>query len=185
MRAMGRFAAWLWVVSLAVGCARGAAPVHGGGAGGTTGSGGTGGTAGGGAGTGSPAAGAAGQMDALVTPADAATDVGVSHPETGGGAGTGGAAGGGTDAGSAGAAGPCGPGTIVCEDFETYAAPADLAAAWSTTVSAATLTVDATKASHGTKALHIKAAAGTPVAVIAKQGAPLLPSRATSCTGAS
>jgi hypothetical protein len=95
------------------------------------------------------------------------------------------AAGSGDDAGGADAtsgdgtgdamSGACGPGTVLCEDFESYMAPADLAAAWTTTVTAATLTVDTTKAAHGQRALHITAAAGTPVAVIAKQGPPLFP----------
>ncbi|HVU49764.1 MAG TPA: hypothetical protein VHL80_03700, partial [Polyangia bacterium] len=92
-----------------------------------------------------------------------------------GGAGTSEAGAGGAAGADAAAGGPCGAGTLLCEDFESYATPADLSAAWTTTVTAATLAVDTTKASHGTRALHIKAAAGTPVAVIAKQGPPLFP----------
>ncbi len=66
-------------------------------------------------------------------------------------------------------------GALLCDGFESYAAPADLTAAWKTTATAATVTVDATKAFAGTRALHIKAAAGTPSGVIIKEGAPLFP----------
>ncbi|HVR64888.1 MAG TPA: hypothetical protein VMU50_23485 [Polyangia bacterium] len=70
----------------------------------------------------------------------------------------------------------CPAGALLCEGFESYAAPADLAAAWKTTTSAgATMTVDGTKAFGGGRALHIRAAAGTPSAVIIKDGAPLFP----------
>ena len=70
----------------------------------------------------------------------------------------------------------CPAGALLCEGFEAYAGPADLAAAWKTTASAgATMTIDGTKAFGGGRALHIKAAAGTPSAVIIKEGAPLFP----------
>jgi hypothetical protein len=142
---------------------------------------------GGGAGSVVPTGGAGGAAGSLAPPADggagmSAAGVGGGGAGSGGagsgGAGmTGGSGGGGSgvDAAAGATGGPCGPGTLLCEDFESYAAPADLSAAWTTTATAATLAVDTTKALHGTKALHIKAAAGTPVAVIAKQGAPLFP----------
>ena len=179
---MGRNALAAVIASLLgglVGCSHGGSPdgvTGGAGAGGagTSGAAGSVGAAGGGGAA--PAAGTGGQADALVSPSDGGGVGGAGAGGSGGTAGGADASAGATGDGAAGAAGgACGPGTVLCEDFETYAAPADLAAAWTTTVTAATLTVDATKASHGSKALHIKAAAGTPVAVIAKQGAPLLP----------
>jgi hypothetical protein len=73
------------------------------------------------------------------------------------------------------AGGGCPPGALLCDGFESYASPADLAAAWTPMTTAATMTVDGTKAWRGTKALHIKGAAGMPSAVIVKEGAPLFP----------
>jgi hypothetical protein len=181
MRAMNRRAAWALVVSVAAGCSSGGAP--GGGTGhagtsgggtagasaGTTGTGGSGSGAGGGAGT-TAAGGGGGQPDALVTPSDGGAGASGGAGGTGGGAGGDGGAGGG-----GGTTSGCGPGTVLCEDFEAYATPTDLSAAWTTTITAATLAVDTTKALHGTRSLHIKASAGTPVAVISKQGPPLFP----------
>jgi hypothetical protein len=71
---------------------------------------------------------------------------------------------------------PCPAGALLCEDFDKYASAADLATTWRITATAATLTVDATKP-FGTsgKALHVMAPAGTPTAVILKEGAPLFP----------
>jgi hypothetical protein len=181
MRAMLRHAAGILIVAVAAGCS-------GGGSGGKTGaagaspSGGAGSSAAGStgaAGTVVSTGGAGGQAGTL--PASGAAGVGAAGsggPDGGGGASAGASGNAGSSGGDAAAGatgGPCGAGTLLCEDFESYNAPADLSAAWTTTVTAATLAVDTTKAAHGTKALHIKAAAGTPVAVIAKQGAPLFP----------
>ena len=52
--------------------------------------------------------------------------------------------------------GACPAGTLLCDDFESYGTPADLMAAWKPTATAATLTVDATKAWKGTRSLHIR-----------------------------
>ena len=94
-----------------------------------------------------------------------------------GGAGASGGAGGGSSGDDAAAGAPAARAAPArpLRGLRELRAPADLRGAWTTTVTAATLTVDTTKAAHGTKALHIKAAAGTPVAVIAKQDAPLFP----------
>jgi len=71
---------------------------------------------------------------------------------------------------------PCPAGALLCEDFDEYASATDLAASWKVTATAATMTVDATKPFHATgKSLHIVAPAGTPNAVIVKEGAPLFP----------
>jgi hypothetical protein len=183
MLAMNRRAAWALAASLAVSCSSAKNADRGGGA--QAGAGGAGRGAGVGSSGGGAAAGQAGSDAAAGTsssggPVDASSAGG--DVSDAGGAGSGAAAGaaiagdaaigdGAADAMS----GACGPGTLLCEDFESYTAPTDLAGAWTTTVTAATLTVDTTKASHGQRALHITAAAGTPVAVIAKQGPPLFP----------
>src|SRR5579872_3980241 len=152
MRVMLRIAAGVLTASLAFGCSHAAAPgqTHeDAGGGGQVGVGQAGGGAGanaaGGVG-GEPASGAAGTSAG----AGAGGAAGTSPPasdgggadlvamETGGGAGAGGAGGA--------ASGPCGPGTVLCEDFETYTTPADLAAVWTPTITAATMTVDTTKA---------------------------------------
>src|SRR5260221_4708690 len=120
-----------------------------------------GGVGGSGAAAGAPAldaGAAAGSTDAAppVAPMDGASD-------------SNGGAGGADERPEAGVS--CPPGALFCDDFEGYAAPADLAAAWKPMTTAATMTVDETKAWRGTKALHIKGAAGTPSAVIVKEGA--------------
>lgn len=174
---MGRFAAWVLVVSLGSACSHGGSSGRAGDDAGSSGGGGSAGApvdAAGGGGT-NAMAGSAGNVDAPLATGEGGADAAGAGPETGGGGGASGGTAGGGDGAAGAAGGGCGPGTVLCEDFETYAAPADLAAVWTTTVTAATMTVDTTKASHGAKALHIKAAAGTPVAVIAKQGAPLFP----------
>jgi hypothetical protein len=75
-----------------------------------------------------------------------------------------------------GTAAGCPGGALLCDDFEKYITPADLALGWKATASGgATITVDATRTWKGTKSLHIKGAAGTPSAVIVKEGAPLFP----------
>ena len=43
---------------------------------------------------------------------------------------------------------------MLCDGFESYAAPADLTAAWKTTATAATVTVDTTKAFAGSLGDH-------------------------------
>ena len=83
-----------------------------------------------------------------------------------------------TDGGSSDAAATnaeCPRGALLCEDFEAYATATDFTAAWKPATTAATMTVDTSKAWKGTRALHIKADAGTPSAVIVKEGAPLFP----------
>ncbi len=71
---------------------------------------------------------------------------------------------------------PCPTGALLCEDFDEYATAADLASGWKVTTSGATLAVDTTKPfGSGGKALHVVAPAGTPTAVIVKEGAPLFP----------
>jgi hypothetical protein len=75
-----------------------------------------------------------------------------------------------------GTAAGCPAGALLCDDFEKYTTPAELTSAWKPTASGgATITVDATKTWKGAKSLHIKGAAGTPSAVIVKEGAPLFP----------
>jgi len=177
---MFRHAAGILIVAVAAGCSSGGSAGKTGAAGAAP-SGGAGASAAGsngGAGTVVSTGGAGGQAGAVSASGGAGAGVAGSGAAPDGGAGaSGGASGGssGADAAAGASGGPCGAGTLLCEDFESYNAPADLSAAWTTTVTAATLAVDTTKAAHGTKALHIKAAAGTPVAVIAKQGAPLFP----------
>jgi hypothetical protein len=189
MRAMLRVAACAVVFPLMLGCSSsGGSPgrngVAGGGAAGAgnagAGAAAGGGASGGGAAGAGGAAGRAGSVGAAGSAGSGGATAGAGGATAGAGGGAGasshsGAGASGVADGAAGASGGCGPGTVLCEDFEAYATPADLAAAWTPTMTAATLTVDATKASHGTRALHIKAAAGTPVAVIAKQDAPLFP----------
>jgi hypothetical protein len=70
----------------------------------------------------------------------------------------------------------CPAGALLCEDFDKYASAADLAPGWMVTTTAATLAVDTTKPLGPTgKSLHMTAAAGTPTAVIVRDGAPLFP----------
>ena len=171
-----RVALWALVGIGAAACGGAAKP------GGTAGSSGNGGA---GAGT-SGAAGTVGAAGATTSGAAGATG-GASVGGSGGttsptpdGSATDGAAGAGptTDAASemgAGGAGACPPGALVCDDFESYATAADLAAAWTVTTTTATLVVDATKPHAGGKALHMSSPGGTPVGVIIKQGAPLFP----------
>ncbi len=71
--------------------------------------------------------------------------------------------------------GVCPSGSLLCDGFESYGTAAELTAAWRVTANGAMVTVDNTKAFVGTRALHIRAPAGTPNAVISKAGAPLFP----------
>jgi hypothetical protein len=162
---MGHWAAWTLVGLLASACASNGSAVspavEGGSEGGNSvgGSGGTGPVTSTDANTG----GEQGQDTGPMTGDDAGngTDVGASDAVDGDAA---------TDGGTG-----CPPGALLCDDFEGYAAVADFTAAWKPATTAATMTVDSTKAFAGGKALHIKGAAGTPSAVIVKDGAPLFP----------
>jgi hypothetical protein len=69
----------------------------------------------------------------------------------------------------------CPAGALLCDDFERYATPAELAAAWKVTATMATVTVDATKPHAGAKGLHISSPGGTPVGTLIKESAPLFP----------
>lgn len=149
-------------------------------------SGGGGATAGGGGGTSSsggspaPAAGTAALAGGGSGGETSQAGGGSAGSPSGGTAGNAGAAAGGTSgsAGSGGAAGApsdCPAGALVCEGFEGYSAPADLAAAWTVTATMATVVVDATKPHAGSSALHITSSGQTPQGAIAKAGAPLFP----------
>jgi hypothetical protein len=170
---MGRFAAWTLVAVCAFSCSPTVQPPASGGAGG----GGRGGSEGGSVGE----AGARAPIDSgaddrpddgRTAPSIDAHDAGnPSNDALGEGA-----------TGSDAAASPDGPaprcpsGALLCEDFDKYASATELAAGWIVTTTAATLAVDATKPFGTTgKSLHLTAAAGTPTAVIIKDGAPLLP----------
>jgi hypothetical protein len=134
-----------------------------GGAGTTGGAGASGGTTGA-AGTGGGAAGTTSTPDAATTPdaaLETATEAGLSPDAA-------------SDVG-AGGAGACPAGALLCDDFERYATPADLAAAWKVTATMATVTVDATKPHAGAKGLHISSPGGTPVGTLIKENAPLFP----------
>ncbi|MEA2699497.1 MAG: hypothetical protein QOI66_3768 [Myxococcales bacterium] len=162
---MGRKALWTLVGLCASACASNGNALP---------PGSNGGGGGGGSSSGSGGSGSGGERDAN-TAGDLKDDAATS---TGGSGGAGGDAApdvGGADVGSADIGGACPPGTLLCDDFESYGTPAELMAAWKPSATAATLTVDATKAWKGTRSLHIKAAAGTPSAVIVRDGAPLFP----------
>jgi hypothetical protein len=79
------------------------------------------------------------------------------------------------DAASEAGTAACPAGALLCDDFERYATPADLAAAWKVTATMATVTVDATKPHAGAKGLHISSPGGTPVGTLIKESAPLFP----------
>jgi hypothetical protein len=63
----------------------------------------------------------------------------------------------------------------LCDDFEAYAGPADLAAAWTVTASMTSVAVDGTKPRAGKGALHITSSGQTPQGAIARADAPLFP----------
>ncbi|HET6284776.1 MAG TPA: hypothetical protein VFH73_27720 [Polyangia bacterium] len=132
----------------------------------------------GGAGTGGTSGGTGETMNppqADGSPVEAASDTTTPVPPADADFGDSGAASDGATADS-GPSAPCPGGALLCDDFEKYLSPADLTAAWKPTASGgATLTVDNTKPWKGGKSLHIKATAGTPTAVIVKEGAPLFP----------
>jgi hypothetical protein len=149
---------------------------------GTTGAAGAGmsGTAGAAAGSTGAAGAAAGTTGAAGAAGSAgATATAGSAGATAGTTGTTGASGAGGATGAAGAAGgatgACPAGALLCDGFESYASPTDLAAAWKVTATMATLAVDATKPFAGVKGLHVTSTGGTPVGVVIKDGAPLFP----------
>jgi hypothetical protein len=129
--------------------------------------------------SGSAAANNGGGGSTAVTPGGAGgtggANAGGANPggTAGGGGGTGGAAGG--TGGAAGAMGDCPAGALICDDFESYATPADLMSAWTVNTSMATLVVDATKPHAGQGALHITSTGQTPQGAIVRQDAPLFP----------
>ncbi|HXK17120.1 MAG TPA: hypothetical protein VNG33_04940, partial [Polyangiaceae bacterium] len=148
-------------------------------------------TASGGGGTSSsggnpePAAGTA-TMGGSASGGNASHAGGGSAGSPSGGSGGNAGAAGGTDGGSAtggnggsggvaGGPGDCPAGALVCDNFEGYGAPADLAAAWTVTATMATVVVDATKPHAGKNALHITSSGQTPQGAIAKADAPLFP----------
>jgi hypothetical protein len=144
----------------------GAAGGAGNGGAGTTGGAGSGGAGGGGAGGGSGGGGSGGPTGgttgaAGTTPDAAASDGAPSHDAA-------------SDLGAGGTTG-CPAGALLCDDFERYATPADLAGAWKVTATMATVTVDATKPHAGAKGLHISSPGGTPVGTLIKESAPLFP----------
>jgi hypothetical protein len=100
---------------------------------------------------------------------------GAGNPSGGSGGNAGAAGGSGGSGGAAGGTGDCPAGALVCDDFETYAAPADLAAAWTVTATMASVVVDATKPHAGKSALHIMSSGQTPQGAIARADAPLFP----------
>ncbi len=136
---------------------------------GTTGSAGTGSAGTGSAGIGSAGAtggvtgtagvGAAGSTPDAATTSDAALETGGPSQDAASEAGT----------------GACPAGALLCDDFERYLAPADLAAAWKVTATMATVTVDTSKPHAGAKGLHISSPGGTPVGTLIKENAPLFP----------
>ncbi len=104
-----------------------------------------------------------------------AGNAGGAAGSSGGSAGSASAGGSAGSADATGGSGACPTGAIVCDDFEGYAGPADVAAAWTVTASMATVAVDATKPHAGKNALHITSSGQTPQGAIARADAPLFP----------
>jgi len=177
----------------------GGAASPGSGGSGVLGSGGALGTGSGGAGTNPPGAGTGGAIpsgtggDTGALGSGGGTSTGGAAPistggsaggsaTSGGNSGSGGGGGGGTTAGgTAGTAGPPGPagggcGTAkICDDFESYASPTNLAP-WTTSVSGGSVMIDGTHVYSGKQSVLIHADAGAnKKAQINRMGAPLFP----------
>jgi len=176
----------------------GGAASPGSGGSGVLGSGGALGTGSGGAGTNPPGAGTGGAIpsgtggDTGALGSGGGTSTGGAAPistggsaggsaTSGGNSGSGGGGGGTTAGGTAGTAGPPGPagggcGTAkICDDFESYASPTNLAP-WTTSVSGGSVMIDGTHVYSGKQSVLIHADAGAnKKAQINRMGAPLFP----------
>jgi hypothetical protein len=176
----------------------GGAASPGSGGSGVLGSGGALGTGSGGAGTNPPGAGTGGAIpsgtggDTGALGSGGGTSTGGAAPistggsaggsaTSGGNSGGGGGGGGTTAGGTAGTAGPPGPagggcGTAkICDDFESYASPTNLAP-WTTSVSGGSVMIDGTHVYSGKQSVLIHADAGAnKKAQINRMGAPLFP----------